>query len=103
MPNVTTIDLNEALRVYLGSDSNGGITPYGMAERLAARYRDKAEAIQSSIDQDLDGLLDVPTSKLSEPLENVRAFVETRTRELRPDLADDVCKAIGNYAAYQWR
>jgi hypothetical protein len=98
-----TVDINEALRTYLGSDANGGVTPYGMAERVKARYGDLAETVQASINDALDGLLDVPEPQRFEPLETISTFVTKNARTRRPNLDFDVCKAIGNYASYGYR
>jgi hypothetical protein len=100
---MNAVDLNEALRTYLGSGSNGGVAPYGMAERIRAKYGGMAEAVQASIDQVLDGLLDVPESQRFESLVTISMFVTERARTLRPDLHIDVCKAIGSYASYGHR
>jgi len=36
-------------------------------------------------------------------LEDVAHLVEQRARANRPDLQDDVCKAIGSYFAYSYK
>jgi hypothetical protein len=99
----TAVSINEGLRTYLGSDPNGGVTPYGMAERLRDKYGDLAVTVQSMIDEALGGLLEVPDSLRFESLEALSAFVSQRARTLRPNFDPDVCKAIGNYVSYGHR
>jgi hypothetical protein len=97
------IDVNQALRIYLGSDQNGGVEPYGMVARVEARYGSNASTVIAELESVLDGLyqesdvINLPT------LADIAIFVEKRVRLRRPDLEDDVCKAIGNYVSYSYR
>ena len=97
------LDINEALRTYLGADATGAVTPYGMAERVRERYGSRAAEAQAAVNAALEGLLVVPDSMRSESLPSIAAFASKQARLRRPELADDVCRAIGNYASYGYR
>ncbi len=96
-------DINEALRTYLGADSKGGVTPYGMAERVRERYGTAATEVQAAIDVALEGLLEVPDSMHVESLQAIGAFATEQARLRRPEFEDDVCRAIGDYVSYRFR
>ncbi len=44
------IDVNQALRIYLGSDQNGGVEPYGMVARVEARYGSNASTVIAELE-----------------------------------------------------
>jgi len=100
---VKTIDLNDALRIYFAATPTGGVIPYGARERLVAHYGAKAAAVQLAIDAALHGLFDETEVRELDSLTTIAAFVENRARARRPDLHDDVCRAIGNYASYSYK
>jgi hypothetical protein len=43
---VRDLDLNEAIRCYLGVGPSGGITPYGGPERVRERYGSESPLVQ---------------------------------------------------------
>src|SRR5262245_48583002 len=95
--------INEALRVYFDSDANGAVRPYGMSERLRERYGSHAATIEAAVSQLLESVIDVPEHVRLESLETIAAFITEQTHRRRPDLSDDVCRAIGNYVSYGYR
>jgi hypothetical protein len=100
---MTGVDINEALRTYLGSDAKGGVTPYGMKERVRERYGASAAEVQAAIDLALDGLLEVPASMRFESLPAIAAFAAEQARRRNPELDAEVCRAIGSYVSYGYR
>jgi hypothetical protein len=96
-------DINEALRVYFDSDETGAVRPYGMHERVRDRYGADSSKVEAAVDQALTGLLDVPQSMRFGPLQAIAEFATRRARLQRPELKDDVCRAIGNYVSYGFR
>ena len=65
--------------------------------------RNRAAAFEAEVDRVLDGLLDVPDTVRTDSPEAIGNFAAEQARARRPKLSDDVCQAIGNYVAYQWR
>jgi len=97
---VGSIEINEALRTYLGSDPNGGVRPYDMVERVRDRYGANLVEVVACIESALQGLLDIPEAPWRKSIEDISIFLEQRARRSRPEFDDDVCKAIGSYALY---
>ena len=102
---MSTVDINDAIRTYLGSDARGGVLPYGMEERLQAKYGALASKVLEEVRLvvDMDGLLEHDEGLQSPSLGAIATLVEQRVRARRPDLQDDVCRAIGNYFSYSYR
>ena len=94
------IEINEALRTYLGSDPNGGVRPYDMVERVRERYGANSAEVLALIESALQGLLDIPDAQWRKSIENIVGFLEQRARRSKPEFDNDVCKAIGTYALY---
>jgi|KBSSwiStaDraftv2_1062776.scaffolds.fasta_scaffold634234_2 hypothetical protein len=56
---MSTIDIDEAIRTYLGSDERGGVVPYGQEERVRAKYGPRATTVLEEVLRVIqaDGLL----------------------------------------------
>jgi hypothetical protein len=99
-----TIDINEAVRTYLGSGSTGGVLPYGMEERVRAKYGADAAKVMNEVELVMgmvDGMLD--DRERCESLQTIGTLVAERVHARRPDLHENVCRAIGNYVSYNYR
>lgn len=104
MEHVHTLDINQALRVYLGVDPrSGGIQPCGMVERIRSKYGTASPTVLEKIKRLLNGLYDEDEVAGLASLQEIGARVEANARTRWPDLEDDVCKAIGNYVSYSCR
>jgi hypothetical protein len=97
---VSTFDINEAFRIYLGSNWSGGVTPYGMEARVHAKYGPLSSSVLEELNKVMDGLCE--DSELL-AVSDIAKFVTNRARLRRPDLKRDVCKAIGNLVSYSYR
>jgi hypothetical protein len=100
---MATLDINEGLRIYLGSDESGGVRPYGMEARIHERYGVEAAAVEREIRAVLASVGDVPEAQRFDGPAAIALLIADRARVMRFRLADDVCKAIGNYVAYSYR
>ena len=102
---VSTAEINEAIRTYLGSDAKGGVLPYGMEQRVRAKYgADAPEVLEAvRVVVDMDGLLEDREGFELPSLGAIADVVSERLRVRRPDLSDDVCRAVGNYVCYSFR
>jgi hypothetical protein len=98
-----TGDLNQALRIYLGSNASGGVKPYGGADRIRASYGSNSPEVLKEIQHFIDGLFEREELLNLPSLVAIGAFVEGRARSARPDLEGDVCRAIGNYVSYSYK
>jgi hypothetical protein len=98
-------DINEAIRTYLGSDAKGGVLPYGMEQRVRSKYGEDTVKTLADVRLVIDtyGWLTPHEGFQLASLEEIADVVEQRVRTRRPDLQDDVCRAIGNYVSYQYR
>lgn len=97
------VDINKALRIYFGSDSRGGVVPYGGDGRVESKYGPRTPAVLEAINKVLHALV-VPNDVTQQAsLQEIGAFAEQLARSRFPELEDDVCRAIGNYVSYSWR
>jgi hypothetical protein len=94
-------DLEEALRVFLAPDPTGGVMPIGAMDRLRARYGLSADRVYRQVMDFLTPLTEIPEAWARESYQTIGSLVERRARELRPELADVLCKAIGNLVSYE--
>jgi hypothetical protein len=74
-----------------------------MTERLRERYGAQASVIEQAILEVVRELADVPASVRFGSLDEIGDSVLERARAQHPELADDVCRALGNYVAYGYR
>jgi hypothetical protein len=101
---VDTLEINQALRIYLDADPrSGGVRPSGMVERIRSKYGSRSPTVLEEIKRVIGGLYDEEEVVGLKSLQDIGAFAEARARSRRPDLEDDVCKAIGNYISYSYR
>ena len=92
-----TLDINEALRIYLDADPrSGGVRPYGMVERIQSKYGSRSPTVLEEIKRVIGDLYDEEEVVGLKSLQDIGAFPEAG-RIRRPDLEDDVCKAIGKH------
>ena len=97
-------ELNEVIRVYLGSDENGSVIPVGELDRMKSAYGDKAGHMADLARGVIGSICDVPPHVLgTDNLAALARLAESRAADSHPELAPDVCRAIGNHYAYQWK
>jgi hypothetical protein len=97
------LDLNKALRIYLGSDPKGGVRPYGMRERVEAEFGAKSAEVVREIHALLAQITIPPEVAHTGTLQEIGALAEKLARAREPGLDDDACRAIGNYVSYGYR
>lgn len=98
-----TLDVNEAMRVYLGSGGTGGVLPYGMQARIEEEYGVDASEVEELVREVLEAVGAVPVERRHEALSEIALLIAEQARATRFGLADDVCRSIGNYVAYSYR
>lgn len=96
-------NINRALRIYLGADMQSGVRPYGMEERVQTEYGVNATEVLEEVRCAIDGLLEPHEAAQLASLEEIALLAGRRARSRRPELADDVCRAIGNYVSYSYK
>lgn len=102
----TTIDLDTAMRVYLGADESGGYCP-GLAseclQRLQAADIPDSEEVQAAIEERLSLMMSWPVDWKLETLAEASRRVEARLAECMPDIGPRARRAMSNYFSYHWK
>jgi len=100
-----TIDINEAICVYLDADQNGGFNPirYG-AERLKHFYGENHHHLEEEIAKYLSSSRNHPPADY--PVDDPNGegeFLRARLRADFPELSERAVRAISNYWTYSLR
>ena len=100
-----TIDVSEALSVYLGTGSSGGYQPIGNGnERLKATYGNRYSEALAVISKYLSDAPDHPPTEWSSR-ELAVEFIsyEKKLRAAFPELSDHATNALACQWSYSWR
>jgi hypothetical protein len=94
-------DVNSLLKLYLGTDINGGFQPVGCDERLQHVYPHEHKAKKKLIDRYLEADRTPDWSK--HDLLHEGAIFSGMLREQFPELDDVVVRSLANRFMFGWR
>jgi hypothetical protein len=96
-----TPDINHVLKVYLGTDDNGGYEPLYRDERMREAFPDThsrmMELIAPYLDEDQD-----PDWTRGDLIQEANRF-EARLRQRFPELDPIAARALSNRWAFGWK
>ena len=94
-------DMNEVLRIYLGTDQNGGYQPIGNDDRLKVAYPDCYDEMIRIIEPYLEFEF-TPDWKTQTLIQASDAFA-TALKEKHPELTDLIVRSLSNRFAFDWK
>ena len=96
-------ELERAILIYLGADTNGGVQPVGMEERLRKEYGALAELILKDVRKTLSILDEYEPDWSADTLQFAAQKVENDLVRRLPNFSKSLHKAMANYWSYGWR
>jgi hypothetical protein len=94
-------NINEILRIYLGTDTSGGYQPVGCEDRLRDAYPSNPDMVLARIAHYLD--FEFSPAYQFPDLVQARDAFESAIKTTFPELEPVVARALANRYAYNWR